>query len=155
MELPVELNKTRKIAKIVFAEPQHDFGFLAEWREQLGGDKTPVRLDAVDFAELAHQRFFSQITKQPYANSIENIGDHIAHDSTCEVASFVLLKCDWFHDSGVIGVSHFHRTWNNNIFLDFLTVHPFIAEAPSAYPQKVRGVGTGLLYFKPAQAKEN
>jgi hypothetical protein len=33
----------------------------------------------------------------------------------CEVACLVLLKCDWFPESEVIGVSHFRRTWKNEL----------------------------------------
>jgi hypothetical protein len=55
MEVPVELNKNRQTASIVFAG-QQDFGFLAGWREKLGNDQNPLRTDAVDFAQLVADR---------------------------------------------------------------------------------------------------
>jgi hypothetical protein len=153
MELPVELNKCRQSASVIFAG-QNDFGFLAEWREKLGDDKNPVRRDAVDFAHLALDRFSTHSAIESYAKSIGDIEDHIANNPKCEVASLVLLKCDWFPDSSVIGLSHFRRTWSNNIILDYLAVHPFIPRPPEGYPHVVRGVGTALLYFLSHVAKK-
>ena len=154
MELPVELNKTRQTAKIIFAG-QHDFGFLAEWRKTLVDDKNPVRIDAVDFAQLAVYRFqaHSEIL-QPYAETIEDIGDHITNNPNCEVGGCVLLICDWFPESKVIGLMHFRRTWSNNIILDYLAAHPYITRPPNGYAQIVRGVGTALLYFLSTVAKQ-
>ncbi len=152
MELPVELNKGRKTAKLIFAG-QHDFGFLAEWRKTLGEDKNPVRIDAVDFAQLAVYRFEAHSEIQPYAETVEDIADHIACNPNCEVAGCVLLTCDWFSDSKVVGLMHFRRTWSNNIVLDYLAAHPFITRPPEGYPQIVQGVGTALLYFLSTVAK--
>lgn len=152
MKLQVELNKTSQIAKAIFAE-RLDPSLLNDWRELLNGTQSQVRTDAVDFAELALSRFLTQSKKQAYAKSVEDIGFHVKHDPKCEVASFVLLTCDWFPDSRIIGLSHFHRTWNNNIFLDFLVAHPYIAEPPPAYPHEVGGVGKALLYFVSCVAK--
>ncbi len=146
MELPVEVNKSPRVARVVFAG-KYDFGFLADWRKKLGDDQNPFRTDAVEFAQLAINRFSAHSAIQPYVKSVEDIGDHIANNSKCEVAGFVLLKCDWFPDSDVIGICHFRRTWCNNIILDYLAVHPFIAKQPRDYPLSVRGVGTALLYF--------
>ena len=153
MELRVEVNKSRRVARVVFAG-QHDFGFLAEWRKKLGDDENPIRTDAVDFAQLAIDRFSTHSAIQPYVRSIGDIGDHITNNPKCEVAGFVLLKCDWFPDSDVIAICHFRRTWCNNIILDYLAVHPFIAKPPQEYPLSVRGVGTALLYFLSRIAKQ-
>jgi hypothetical protein len=152
MELPVELNKGRQKASAIFAE-RHDFGFASEWRKTLGGDTNPLRVDAVDFADLAVSRFQAHSEIQPYAGCIEDIGDHIGHNPMCEVASFVLLTCDWFPASKVIGICHFRRTWSNRIILDYLAAHPFIVRPPSNYSHVVRGVGTALLYVLSTVAK--
>ena len=146
MDLPVEFNKERKSAKVVFPEKQ-DLGFLAEWREQIGGDLDPIRIDAVDFAQLAISRFSAHSGIETYVNSVNDIGLHIARNPKCEVAGIALLKCDWFPDSDVIGVCHFRRSWCNNLVLDYLTVHPFAANKPQEYPHSVRGAGTALVYF--------
>lgn len=153
MELPVELNKSRQTASIVFAG-QQDFGFLAGWREKLGDDQNPLRTDAVDFAQLVADRFSAHFAIQPYAKTIGDIGDHIASNPKIEVACCVLLKCDWFPDSKVIGLCHFRRTWSNNLILDYLAAHPFITRPPEGYSHSVRGVGTALLYFLCQIAKQ-
>jgi hypothetical protein len=153
MELPVELNNNRKNATVAFAG-QADFGFLRDWREKLGDDQNPLRTDAVEFAQLALDRFSVHSAIQPYAKSIGDIGDHITNNPKCEVASCVLLKCDWFPDSEVLGLGHFRRTWTNNIILDYLAAHPFITRPPEHYSHRVRGVGTALLYFLCQVAKQ-
>ncbi len=92
---------------------------------------------------LAHTRI-----QQIYVQSVEEIATHpIKADEHVEVSGFVLLKCDWFPDSGVIGICHFRRSWCNSIILDYLAVHPFIAKAPDRYPHTVSGAGSALLWF--------
>lgn len=146
MELPVEVDKSRKVARVVFAG-KDDFGFLAEWREKLGDDQNPFRRETVELAQLAINRFSAHSAIQPYLRSAEDIGDHVAYNSQCEVAGFLLLKCDWFPESEVIGICHFRRTWCNNIILDYLAVHPLIVGRSKGCRLSVRGVGTALMYF--------
>ena len=145
-ELPLELNGKRVTGNIKFAE-QKDFGFLNEWREKVGDDPNPFRVDTVDLAGLAVTRFLEQSGMVPYARSIGDIGDHIIHNPKSEVACFLLLTCGWFPDSSVIGLIHFRRTWCNSIVLDYLAVHPFITKPPDGYPHRVNGTGLSLLYF--------
>jgi hypothetical protein len=147
MEFTLEMNKAPNVARAVFAAT-NDLDFVDGWREKLGDDTNPYRKDAVDFADLAIQRFKadSQIG-QPYVRSISDISDHVSHDPQCEVAGFVLLKCDWFPDSRVLGICHFRRTFCNNIVLDYLAGHPFTVRPPENYKYLVRGVGTALMCF--------
>jgi hypothetical protein len=146
MDLPLELNKNRQVAKIVIAG-ENDFGFLSGWREKLGKDQNPFRVDSVAFAQLVIDRFSMHSAIQPYVTSTEDIGDHIKSNPHSEVAGVALLTCDWFHDSPVLGLCHFRRTWCNNIILDYLASHPFIAKRPDGYSHHVKGVGLALLYF--------
>ena len=88
MDLPLELNKDRQIAKIVIAR-QHDFGFLAGWREKLGNDQNPFRTDAVVFAQLVLDRISVHAAIQPYITSTDDIGDHIKSNPHSEVAGFI------------------------------------------------------------------
>lgn len=155
LELPVEFNKKRVIAKVEFSN-QRSSEFLAEWNACLGEDKNPLRVDAVTFARLAVHRVAAHFDIQPYAGNSWDIADHISVDKYNEVGCFVQLKCDWFPDSGVIGVSHFRRTWANNIILDYLATHPSIVRPPSdSYPYRIRGVGRALLYFVCKIAMQN
>jgi hypothetical protein len=146
MEFTVEMTEQPKVAKAIFVERQEDCDFVHGWREKLGNDTNPYRKDAVDFADLASQRFFADSRMgQPYVRSMSDVADHVSHDPQCEVAGFVLLKCDWFPDSDVIGICHFRRTWCNNIVLDYLAGHPFAFRPPEGYEYGVRGIGTALI----------
>ena len=39
---------------------------------------------------------------------------------------------------------HFRRTWANNIYVDYLSVHPFLIRNPS---NPLPNLGSALLYF--------
>lgn len=146
MELPVNLNDNRMTATVKYAG-KDDFGFLAKWKEKLGDDQNPYRVATVELAQLAVHRFNAHSGIQPYLSSTDDLADHISSEPNSEIAGFTLLKCDWFPDSEVIGICHFRRTWCNNIILDYLAVHPFIARQPTDYSHGVKGAGTGLIYF--------
>lgn len=147
-DVTVTLNDEQRRATVVFAELP-DLGFIDEWRDKLGPDTDSKRRDAVDLAQLAIDSYLvhTQI-QQIYVKSVEEIATHpIKADEHVEVAGFVLLKCDWFPDSGVIGICHFRRSWCNSLILDYLAVHPFIAKAPEGYSHIVSGAGSALLWF--------
>ena len=133
MQVSVELNNSPTSATVTFAQ-QADLDFLGHWTKSLAGDQNPWRSDALELAQIAVHRFEAHAGIQPYARSFEEIGDHIEYDPQCEVACLVILKCDWFSDSTVIGVSHFRRTWRNRIILDYLTVHPFSPAPGELFP---------------------
>jgi hypothetical protein len=153
MNLPIESNGSRSSAEVSFAGPD-DLHFVNDWRKSLGDDQNPLRVDAVDFAQVAVYRFEAHSVIQPYAKSVSDFADHIAQNPRCEVAALVLLKCDWFPDSEVIGMAHFRRTWSNRIVLDYLAAHPFIVRTPDKFAHFVRGVGPALLYFVCQVAKQ-
>jgi hypothetical protein len=143
----VKLNEEPRKATIIFAD-RRDLGFIDGWREKLGADDDTKRRDALEMAQLAIDSFIAHSSvQQLYVNSTEQIATHIKDDEKNEIAGFVLLKCDWFPDSEVIGISHFRRSWCHSIILDYLAVHPFIANYPKGYPYAVSGAGSALLWF--------
>jgi hypothetical protein len=146
LQLPINLNGERVTASVKFAG-KSDFGFLTEWKDKLGEDQNPYRVATIELAQLAVHRFSAHSSIQPYLKSIDDLADHIASEPMCEVAGLILLKCDWFSDSQVIGLCHFRRAWCNNIILDYLAVHPYIARKPEGYRHHVEGAGTALVYF--------
>jgi len=152
MEVPVQFNKEKVTAVVTFAGAKN-FAFVAEWQKALGADKNPVRVDAVDLARIVAHRFEAHSEMEYYAETIGDIADHVQGNPKSEVACCVLLTCDWFPMSKVIGLAHFRRTWNNNIVLDYLTTHPFIAKPPNGFAHSVRGAGLALLYFMSTVAK--
>lgn len=125
-----------------------DLSFVEKWRESLGTNPDSVQRDAVDFAQLARERYFADSkVGQPYIAVPRDIRDHIDRDPQAEVAGFMLLKCDWFPNSTIIGVCHFRRTWCNNIVLDYLAKHPLTLGQTEDAQYKVKGIGPALLCF--------
>lgn len=146
MKISVLLNGEPQTATVALAT-ESDLAFVAEWQMDLGTDKNPSRVDAVDFAWIAAQRYKTHSTIESYATSINDIADHVKANPKCEVACCALLTCDWFPPSKVIGIAHFRRTWSNNVVLDYLAMHPFITKPPVDYAHKVNGGGLALIYF--------
>lgn len=147
IDVIVKLNGEPRMARIVFAD-RRDLGFIDDWTKKLGVDIDPIRQDAVDLAQLAIDVFLAHSkVRQLYVSSVEEIGTHIRDNPRNEIAGFVLMKCDWFPDSPVIGICHFRRSWCNSIILDYLASHPFSANCPKDYPHVVTGVGTAFLWF--------
>jgi len=146
MKVPVRLNDVTKDTRIVYLE-ESQFGFLDEWRESLGDDTNPIRIDAVNFATLACKRFSAHSAFENYARDIAEIADFLRDNPYSEVANLVALTADWFPGSRILGLAHFRRTWSNNLILDYLAVYPLIARRSGDSPLIVRGVGTALLFF--------
>jgi hypothetical protein len=69
MQVSIELNGAHHPASVNFAG-RNDFGFLTEWRNTLGEDKNPFRVDALDFAQLAAHRFEAHSAVEVYAETI-------------------------------------------------------------------------------------
>ena len=146
MEIRVKLNGERRTIKVVFAKPA-DFKFVAEWQNALGDDQSRKRKDAVEFARLAVKKFEANRESGIYANSLSDISDHVLNNPKEEVGAFVILKCDWYHGTEVVGFCHFRRSWANKIILDYLGAHPHIAKEADDETHKVRGVGKAICYY--------
>ncbi|MDR3457127.1 MAG: hypothetical protein P4N60_06745 [Verrucomicrobiae bacterium] len=146
MDVTLELNGKKKRAKISFAQPS-DFTFAANWRAAIGTDQNPYRNDTVDYAELAVKRYEASFSLGIYANSLTDFTDHIATDFKVEVGGFIVMRCDWFPGSEIIGFAHFRRSWCNKVILDYLGAHPFIVRPKDGAAVIVRGAGAALVYF--------
>ena len=147
MKLPIRIGEEYRNADIEYVSDPKSEEFVVKWRKNLGRDKDPVRRDAVDFANLACKRFRAHHATEIYAKKIEDIDVHKKDNPNSEVANLVIMRCDWFEESSVIGVAHFRRSWCNNLILDYLAAHPWVASKPESYPRRISGVGIGLLYF--------
>ena len=146
MKIPIRVDTEFKEATLEFVT-KRDFGFLKQWRASIAKDSHPVRCDSVDFAALACKRFTSHSPTENYAHRVDDIAIHIRNNPLSEVANLILVKCDWFKESNVIGVAHFRRSWCNNIILDYLAAHPWSAARPVDYPIMVSGIGIAMLCF--------
>jgi hypothetical protein len=146
VKAPIRINREFKDARIEFVS-RPDFAFLNRWQRCVRNDKHPIRADAVNFASLACKRFQAHFALENYAERFEDIAAHVKNNPRSEVAGLVVMRCDWFADADVIGLAHFRRSWCNNLILDYLAAHPWIAAPPPGYANEVSGVGTSMLYF--------
>ena len=139
-----------KSVKFKFATTR-DIKSLTSWRRvaQLSGN--PMKLDAAEFAELAFRRWREGKGKKRAANSVEDIRDFVRDNLQAEVHILVLAKAPWLRIGTIVGVCHFRRTWANNIYVDYLSVHPFLIRNPS---NPLPNLGSALLYFVSCVADE-
>jgi hypothetical protein len=120
-----------------------DEAFLQQWRIAADGNRLPGPRDALEFAECAHLRYKKFIKRDNYAQSTQQILDYTRDNPRGEVANYMMLKCDWFGETSIIGTTHFRRTWCNSIVIDYLTVYPKIADRSV----DIRGAGTAILAY--------
>lgn len=146
LKVPIRVDTDFKEATLEFVT-KRDFGFLKQWRSSIKNDRHPIRCDSVDFAALACKRFTAHAPTEIYAQRVDDIAVHIQNNPRSEIANLVLVRCDWFEESNVIGVLHFRRSWCNNLIVDYLAAHPWSAERPAHCPTKVSGVGIAMLCF--------
>jgi len=70
---------------------QKVFTFLNRWRETLGTNPEPKQREAVEFAQLAKDRYSADSGQgQPYISARADMRVHIERDPQCEVAGFML-----------------------------------------------------------------
>jgi hypothetical protein len=98
-------------------------------------------MDAGELAVLAAQKWTATCEFGTVAKSLAEMESKICEDPEVEVTAMLLVGAKWF-EPGLLGVCLFHRTWANNVFLDFLAAHP-VAMDPG---HRINGIGTGLLY---------
>ena len=147
MEFIVSVDDNPQKTVVAFATAT-DLSFVERWRETLGPLPGSLQREAVDLAQLARENYYADSkVGQPYIATSGEVRDHVSRDPQCEVAGLVLLKCDWFAASDVIGVCHFRRTWCNNLVVDYLAKHPLtLGSAPEPH-YKIKGIGPALLTF--------
>lgn len=97
--------------------------------------------DAAEFAKLATQKWSTTCQLGTVAGTIEEMESAISLDQEIEVTAMLLASASWF-DETIIGMCLFHRTWANNVFIDFLAAHPSTQIAATRIP----GIGPGLMY---------
>lgn len=125
-----------------------DLSFVERWREALGTNPEPRQREGADLARLAKERYLADAgVDQPYISDAAEVKSHIEREPKCEIGGFILLKCDWFPESNVIGLCHFRRTWCNNIVVDYLAKHPLTLGSKREDRHKVGGIGPALLCF--------
>ena len=100
-EFIVEVSANPQKVMVEFATTVSDLSFVEKWRETLGTNPEPKQREAADLAELARERFVADSkVGQPYLRTADDLHNQIGRDPQCEVGGLILLKCEWFADSG-------------------------------------------------------
>lgn len=139
-----------KTLRFSFATPK-DCRVVSSWKKSARKKPNPVVVDAIELAVLGVRRWREAMAKRRVANSVQDIRDFIQDNPHAEVAALLVAKAPWLQKKTLVGLCHFRRTWSNNIYIDFLTVHPLIVRNPKS---PLRGVGTALLFFLSCIAAE-
>lgn len=113
-------------------------GMLEGWRA-IG--ESVEENDAAELAHMAAVKWRGTCEWGTVVASLDELQAAISDSPKIEVTGMLLVTAPWFSER-CIGVCLFHRTWMNNIFLDFLAAHPATQRSDS----KVAGIGIGLVY---------
>lgn len=111
---------------------------LEQWRAQ--GDALAEN-DAAELGHMAAAKWRGTAEWGTIASSLADLQSAVREDSTIEVTGMLMASADWFPGRS-LGVCLFHRTWMNNLFLDFLAAHPATQRPES----EITGVGIGLVF---------
>ncbi len=148
---PVASGKVVELAYATAEKRQALGRAVRRWGDALRSGANPVKLDAVELANLAFRRWCEGLSKRRIAGTLQDIKDHIQDNPHAEVSVLLLARASWLRHRSLVGLCHFRRTWANNLFIDFLAAHPSIAgerESP------LGGLGTGMLHHIMVVAEE-
>jgi hypothetical protein len=140
--------------EITFATPLHLTALhrtVQSWARYVRQETNPIKLDSAELAVLAVRRWREGLAKRRTAKNLQEIKDHIQDNPHAEVAVLILAQASWQQGSSLVGLCHFRRTWCNNLFIDFLAVHPSISGNRTS---PLGGVGTGVLHYVTKVASE-
>jgi len=143
---PLKSGKSLKLMLATNEESQAVSRALKRWRKSVAGEASPIKLDAVELAELAFRRWDEARARQRAASSIQEIKEFVQNNPFAEVSVMILAKAPWVRKkqlNTLVGLCTLRRTWANHIFIDFLSAHPRITRDPRS---PIRGVGTALMY---------
>jgi hypothetical protein len=141
LQFPVKVGSVHKHVECFWAEPpaNAEIADLKLWSDSRPG--VTRQFDAVELGHLAAIKWEATCNWGTAVKSFSEMEAAIHRRPAIEVTAMLLARASWF-EAGLLGVCLFHRTWANNVFVDFLAVHPSTME-----PQRsISGVGIGLLY---------
>ena len=130
-----------RLARCCFATLR-DVNEIEAWPQQVRGANDSVAEDALEFAELACERWRFNRSKRRTASGIPAMKRKIATDKFAELAVLCIARATWTKPS-ILGIALFRRTWCNHLALDFLATHPLRLMNG---PDRIGRVGTGLLF---------
>jgi hypothetical protein len=138
-----------KAFEINFANEQDEQEYM-DWLQSSRGSWNPKLRDALEFATLSFRRWKESEPEWPVAGSIHDIKDFKEDNPNADILALVVLRAPWLQDNSFAGLCLFRVTWAKNICIEYLTIHPRLAQKND----KPRGIGTALLHFAAYVAAE-
>lgn len=128
-----------------------DVRSLTRWRspKQLGGSE--AIFDALEYARLASKRWRHYRRTSATVASLGELRGCIRRNPKSEVAMIFVACATWSSPTPILGFAYFRRSWCHHLVVDFLSAHPRVIDGK---PERIRGVGTGILYQLVALAEE-
>lgn len=125
-------------ARCCWVEPpaSAELELLADWLKSVD---TPQQMDAAEMAAMASAKWVATCQWGTIATSVDAIKAAIRRNSDVETTGLLVADAGWFPER-LLGICLFHRTWTNNLFVDFFATHPLTKRHPI-----IGGVGYGLL----------
>lgn len=128
-----------------------DVSTIKGWSRFSQEESNPRKLDAIEFAASAIQKWRDLRKKHRVARSMREIEVFVKDNPYSEVAALIVAKAVSFKRMKLLGLCLFRRTWAHNIYLDYIAVHPLLVENPR---RPIRGLGPALLYYVSCLAAE-
>jgi hypothetical protein len=130
-------------------EPEIRFGndrnvrSLTRWRFQSEPGANEAIPDALEYARLASKRWRHYRRTGATVTSLSELRDSIRRDPKSELAMIFVARATWRSPTPILGFAYFRRSWCHHLIVDFLSAHPRVIDGK---PERIRGVGTGILY---------
>ena len=128
-----------------------DVRTLTRWRFSRVSAGNQAVLDALEYARLASKRWRYYQRAGATSTSLKQLRAGIGRNPKAEIAMIIVARATWPSTTPILGFAYFRRTWCHHIVVDFLSAHPHVIEGQ---PQRIRGVGRGILDQLVAMAEE-
>jgi hypothetical protein len=146
----VEVNGQPPEAEFRFGT-DHDARLLTHWQFQgESGGNEPIQ-DALEYARLASKRWRYYRRANATVASLAELRIGVRHNPKVELAMILVVRATWPSPTSILGFAYFRRTWCHHLVVDFLSAHPRVIDGN---PERIRGVGTGILNHLVALAEE-
>ena len=123
---------------------QRDMRQIKKWNRLARDESNPNKLDSIDFANSVASQWAEAREKRLLADNWHDFCALIQNNPHEEVSVFVVVKALQRSRRKLVALVYFRRTWCNNIYLDYVAVHPSLVDEPN---RPIRDTGTVILYF--------
>jgi hypothetical protein len=138
----IEVDGQPREAELKFGTDQHA-RLLNNWRFPARQNKSQAIPDALEYARLASKRWRYYRRTNTTAASLGELRRCIKKNPQAELAMIFVACATWPTPTPILGFAYFRRSWSHHLIVDFLSAHPRVI---AGKPERIRGVGTGILY---------